>query len=235
MATVQEMIKDNQIGQDDLNRAYTSWYKPTKDSAEKAMKANPNWSNNFNEKKNIAAREMFAGATGKIDEAFTEKYDQYSPEAAYGLEGQAGVNKKSAKKYIQGLSAKELGSIPLSYSRTTEEEIDGKKVTLSETVNNEESLRLIGEHVLASQLGSIRNELNGAQKILIIEGVQRSGSQETKDFIEDSPAWAHNLKKMQKNMESIGSTLKSTGQKQVEIAKSQDEKLKKISNQPNRT
>jgi len=228
MAATQEMITDNIISQGDLNKSYASWFKQTKDAAEKAMKANPNWSDNFDDKNNIAAREMHASSTGKITDSFTEKYNQYSPEAAYGLK--EGINKKALRSYAQGMSSTEIGSVPLSYARAIEEEKDGKKVIRYETTNNSESLRLIGENILASQLGSIRNELNGAQKVVIMEGINRSNNDLAKDFINNNPAWAKHL---QKTMEKVGSTLKNTGREQVDILKSQDEKLKKISNQPN--
>jgi len=200
MGTVQEMIMEKRISQDDFNRAFTSWYKETKDPAEKAMKANPSWSNNFDDSKNFAAREMFAGATGKIQEAFEHTQTKLANPAA-------------TEKYVQSLNAKQIGSIPVA--------------------DNEESLRLVGEHVKATQLSSIRNELNGTQKLLIIEGVQRSDNQVAKEFVSRSDAWAKSLGKMGRTMERVESTLRNTGREQTEILKSQNQKLGKISNQPN--
>jgi hypothetical protein len=182
------------------------------------MRANPNWSEDFSKKENIAAREMFASATGKIDQAFADKYGAAT---AYGT----AINEKAAKNYIQGLNAKEIGSVPLAYARDVEK--DGK--TVSETVKNEESLRLIGEHILATQMASMRNEINGTQRLLIMEGIHRSNNEDSIEFMNASPAWAKNLEKMQKNLKNIEASGKATGQRQTDILKSQDEKLKTIS------
>lgn len=156
----------------EFTEAFKGLNKKTKTTVENVMKESLDSEKPENTYKqdNIQARNIFAAVTGKLDIAF--KAPENAPPETIQMA------KETAKAFVQQMKADQIGNIP--------PDIDGKE---------SESLKMIGEYATVELLSSIRHELSGRQKNLILNGAETAKNQTVVEFINKSPAWGGKTKK----------------------------------------